>query len=339
MSHNYEVAIAVHKAMAESIFTKEDIEFLKSFAKINPIEELPEEMTIEYMAEILQNADACITCWGTPSFTEELLEKAGKLRLISHAAGSVKHLIPGSYWDSGFRRITSNAPVIAEDVAQTTLAYILCSLRGLWGFANSTRSGEWRGGEASLFETRRLNGLKVGIVSASHVGKETIKILKPFGCEIILYDPNVSPIEAAELNVTLMELDDLITVCDVISLHSPGTEECRHIINAKNAPLMKDGALLVNTARGILIDESALLKELETGRIFACIDVTDPEPPASDHMFRKLENVILTPHIAGGHTVNGRKDLGRNAIKNIFTYLHKGFLDFEVRSEMLDRMA
>jgi phosphoglycerate dehydrogenase-like enzyme len=111
------------------------------------------------------------------------------------------------------------------------------------------------------------------------------------------------------------------------------------MINKDNLPLMKDGALFINTARGMLVDENALIGELKTGRIFACIDVTDPEPPPAGHPFRRLENVILTPHIAGGHTVNGRPLLGRNAINEIYNFFQKGLLNYEVRREMIDRMA
>jgi len=111
------------------------------------------------------------------------------------------------------------------------------------------------------------------------------------------------------------------------------------MLNSANLPLLQDGALFINTARGTLVEEPALIRELETGRIFACIDVADPEPPAIDHPFRTLDNVILTPHIAGGHTVNGRHKLGRNSIKEIYNYLTKGTLAYEVREEMLERMA
>ena len=336
---SFDVAIAVGKDMAQSIFSACDIDFLSSFAKINPLDELPKDMTTEFMAQILKNADACITCWGTPSFSDEMLEQAKKLRLIAHSAGSIKNLIPKTYWEAGTRRITSNAALIAEDVAQTVLAFILCSLRGLWGFAKSTKNGQWSGGEASLFATRSLDNLNVGLVGGSHVGKAVIKVLKPYNCNIKLYDPYISPIEANELGVTLSELDDLIATSDIISLHAPGTDECLKMINSKNAPLIKDGALFINTARGILVDEPSLIKELETGRFFACIDVTDPEPPAIGHPFRSMENVILTPHIAGGHTADVRKSLGRNSIKKVFKYLHTGILDHEVRQEMLARMA
>lgn len=338
VSSPYKVAIIMNKAMAYSIFNQKDFKFLSEFAHVNALEDLPEKMTIEFMREVLTDADACITCWGTPAFTDVLLEHAKKLRLIAHAAGSVKNIVPQSFWSTNCR-ITSNATVIAEDVAQTTLAFILCSLRCLWDFSRCTRSGEWSGGEASLFTTRRLNGLQVGIIGGSSVGREVIKILKPFGCTIKLYDPYISQIEAAILGVDLIGLDELISTSDVLTLHAPPTETCRHIINERNAPLIKDGALFINTARGMLVDEAALIKELKSGRIFACIDVTDPEPPSADHPFRTLNNVVLTPHIAGGHTINGRHMLGSNSIREIYNYLTKGLLSFEIRCEMLDHMA
>jgi len=334
----FNVAVALDKEMAASILGADDLEFLKSFADINPVEELPEEMTLSFMEKIFANADACLTCWGTPGISAELADSAAKLRLIAHAAGSVKYLVPDNYWRPG-RRVTSNAPVIAADVAQTVLAYILFVSRGLWTFANSTKRGEWSGGEASTFVTKRLNGMVIGVVGASHVGREVIKLLKPFDCAIELYDPLISDIDAASLGVTRVGLDELLSGCDVVTLHAPAIESCRHMINSDNLALIKNGALFINTARGMLVDESALLSELETGRFFACIDVTDPEPPAADHRFRTLDNVILTPHIAGGHTETGRRMLGKNSVSEIYDYLHKGVLKCEVRQEMLGTMA
>ena len=331
-------AIALTKQMAASILGTDELAFLQSFCATNPVEELPEKLTQPFMEKIFIDADACLTCWGTPNLTDELVASSPKLRLIAHAAGSVKSLVPSGYWRSG-RRVTSNAPVIAEDVAQTVLAYILFVTRGLWVFAQSTKTGEWTGGEASRFVTKRLNGLEVGVVGASHVGREVIKLLKPFGCVIRLYDPLISEIDAAALGVARSGLDELVSSCDVVTLHAPAIESCRHMLNKNNLPLLKDGALLINTARGTLIDEAALIAELETGRFFACIDVTEPEPPPADHRFRSLANVILTPHIAGGHTETGRRMLGRNSINEIYNYLHKGVLNFEVRREMLETMA
>jgi len=333
------VALLLTKPMANSILNNEVYDFLKSFADVNCIDALPNEMTPEIMKELVKDADACMTCWGTPGLTDEILQSAPKLKLIAHAAGSVKHMVPPSFWTQGGRRITSNAAVIAEDVAHTVLAFMLFAARGLWQFAKSTSKGEWMGGEASLFTTRRLEGLNIGLVGASYVGKSVIALLKPFNCTINVYDPLMPAFEAQSLGVNPMGLDEVIASSDILSLHAPAIESCRHMINAENMKLIKDGTLVINTARGMLIDEAAFIKELETGRFFACVDVTDPEPPTVDHPFRTMENVIITPHIAGGHTVNGRVLLGKNAALEIYNYLHRGTVKYEVRPEMLPYIA
>lgn len=334
----FKVGLVLERTLAESLFSEEDIYFLRSVADVNAIEELPEKVTREFMMETLKDADVAVTCWRTPSFTDEMLEQLPKLRLVAHGAGSVKNLVPPSFWQSG-RRIFSNAPIIAEDVAQTTLALILTSLKQLWQFNALTAEGKWTGGESGAFTIRRLDGLNVGLVGASRVGMEVVKILKPFRCNILMSDPYLSPLEAEDMGVSLMELDEMIAVSDVLSLHAPANEDCRHLLNARNLPLMKDDALLINTARGMLIDEQALIKELQTGRITACMDVTDPEPPAIDSPLRSLPNVILTPHIAGGHTVNGRRMMGRNVVTEIYNFLIKGKIREEVHVDMLNRMA
>lgn len=334
----WKVAILVNRPMANSIFAPEDLAFLGSFAQHNPIDGLPEVMTPEFMIEQLADADSCITCWGTPPITDDMLGRLPRLKLVAHAAGSVRALLPPSFYPSG-RRVISNAPIIAEDVAQTTLALMLTTLKQLWQFNDLTAKGGWSGGEKGSFSIRRLDGLTVGLVGASLVGKETIRILKPFRCRIIVDDPYMSPLEAERLGVEKVELDTLVATSDVISLHAPANPDCRHLLNARNIPTIKDGALVINTARGLLIDEAALIPELQSGRIMACIDVTDPEPPAADHPFRTLSNVILTPHIAGGHTANGRKMLGRNVIIETFNYQCKGLLNYEVRQEMFSHMA
>ena len=338
MSKNYKAAILVEHDLAHSIFQSKDLDFLASFAEFNPISQLPAKITPEFMTDMLKGAQACISSWRTPAFTDEIIEKATELKLIAHSAGAVRHMVTPNFWKSGCR-ITSNAKIIAEDVAQTTLALILTSLKQLWRFNSITSSGGWGGGEMNQFTTKRLDGLNLGIVGASNVGHEVINILKPFKCNINIYDPYLSSIEAEMLGVKLMPLDELIQTSDVLSLHAPANKDCRHMLNAGNIPMIKDGALLINMARGMLIDEAALIKELKTGRFTACLDVTDPEPPASDHLFRTMENVILTPHIAGGSTMNGRQMLGRNSIKEIYNFLIKGLIEYEVREEMLEHMA
>ncbi len=335
---DYRVGLVLEKSLAESLFSQDDLSILEQIAQINPICELPDTITREYMMQQLADADVAVTCWRTPSFTGEMLESLPKLRLVAHGAGSVKSLVPVEFFN-GNRRIFSNAPIIAEDVAQTTLAFILTSLKQIWQFNDMTHQGGWKGGESGNFTTKRPNGLKVGLVGASMVGREVIKYLKLFDCTIYMYDPYLSSLEAGALGVKPVTLDTLLRECDVVSLHAPANEDCRHMLNSDNIPLLKDGALLINTARGMLIDEVALIKELETGRISACLDVTDPEPPAEDSRLRTLSNVVLTPHIAGGHTVNGRRAMGRNVVNEVYSFLTTGKLKNEFHKEMFTHMA
>lgn len=332
-------AILVNKSMADSIFHSDDLAFLASFSDFNPVDALPSVMNFEFMREHIAEAESIITCWGTPNLTDELIRGAGNLKFIMHAAGSVKNLIPREVWAERRCRVSSNAPVIAEAVAQTVLGFILCSLGQFWSLNESTAQGAWSGGETSVFTTKTINGLTVGIVGASCVGREVIKILKPFNCKILVHDPYLSPYDAEALGVTPTDLDTLIKSSDIVTLHTPNNKDCHHLINERNVKLFRDGTLFINTSRGTCVDEKALVPELASGRIFACLDVTDPEPPAADHPFRKLKNVILTPHIAGGHTVNGRHKLGRNAVNEIFNYTVKGQIKFEIREEMLEHMA
>ncbi len=332
------VALLLTREMADSIFTAADLDILRGVAEFEDPAGLPVKMTQDYMLEHIAGADACVTCWGTPALTPAMLEAAPGLKLVAHAAGSIKYLIPPELWKTGCR-VTSNAPIIAKDVAQTVLALTLTSLLQLWGNAAGTKQGKWKGGESGTFTTKKLNGLDVGLIGLSYVCREVIKLFQLFDCNIKVYDPYACELEARRLGVKLVSLEELLSTCDVVSVHAPANEDCRHILNASNLPLMRDGTLFINTARGMIVDEPALVRELETGRIFACIDVTDPEPPAPDHPFRRLDNVILTSHVAGGHTKNGRKFLGANTILQLCNYLTKGFLEFEVREEMLEHMA
>ena len=334
----FKVGLVLEKSLAKSLFSPEGIKILGQIATVNPIEELPEKITREYMMEQLQDADVAVTCWRTPSFTTEMLEALPRLRLVAHGAGSVKNLIPLDFFN-GSRRVFSNAPVIAEDVAQTTLALILTSLKQIWQFNDMTHQGGWKGGESGSFSMKRLDGLNVGLVGASLVGRAVIRYLKLFNCVIYMYDPYLSALEAEELGVHLLPLEQLLKTCDVVSLHAPANEDCRHLLNAGNLSLMKNGALLINTARGMLIDEKALVQELETGRIFACLDVTDPEPPAEESKLRTLKNVVLTPHIAGGHTMNGRRMMGRNVVMEVYNFLTTGRLKHEFHRDMFSHMA
>jgi phosphoglycerate dehydrogenase-like enzyme len=257
----------------------------------------------EEMRELLSNADGCLTGWRV-RVPESALDGAKRLKIIGHMAGSVRRVVPPSVYERGIV-VTHAAPVIAKSVGEMALGLILAGLRCVVEHDTAFKQLGTRGDDRLPYATNRgLQGSRVGVIGASMTGRELIKLLHAFGdeVEICVYDPFLSEHAAGGLGVQKLELADLLSSCDVVSLHAPATEQTVHMIGADEVRLLKDGALLVNTARGNLIDHDALLAELQTGRIKAALDVYLETLTADQMMvseYRKLTNVIITPGRAG----------------------------------------
>jgi phosphoglycerate dehydrogenase-like enzyme len=249
-------------------------------------------------AAALAEADVLLTCWGATPLTAEVLDGAPRLRAVVHAAGSVKHHITDACWERGIA-VTSAAGANALPVAEFTLAATLFAgkrvLQTAQRYATLRTDHDWLQELAGSGNYRRT----VGIIGASRIGRRVIELLRPFDLDVLLYDPYVDAAEAGRLGVRLATLDELCARSSVVSVHAPQLPETRHLIGAAQLAAMATGTTLINTARGSLIDEDALLPELKSGRLHAVLDVTDPElPPALSPLY-ELPNVLLTPHIAG----------------------------------------
>ncbi len=259
---------------------------------------LPEELT-----ELLPGAEAVVTSWGSPVFTPELLAVADGLRIVGHAAGSVKHLMPKEGYDRGVV-VLSAAAVIADSVAEYTLWAMLGMQRDLYRYDRRMKSDRaWK--EPGESFAQELYYKKVGIVGASMVGRRVITLLGPFSCDVAVYDPYLSEADAKELDVRKVSLEKLFSTSDIISVHAPTTPETKEMIGAQHFQAMKEGALFINTARAWVVDQSAMVAELRTGRIRAVLDVFAQEPLPPDDPLRDLDNVFLTPHVSG-HTTESR---------------------------------
>jgi phosphoglycerate dehydrogenase-like enzyme len=259
-------------------------------------------LTTDQVIERSAGQDALVTGWGSPPLNAEFFEQAAQMKIIAHSAGSVKYLVDRELIDKYLIPrdicIFSANVAIALNVAETTVGMLIAAPRRWIEFATHFRAtGEWKPSHIES-EGQFLLGAVVGLVSASAVGREVIKLLQPFDVTILVYDPYISEEQASELGVEKVELNELFERSDMVSLHAPKIPETTNMIGAEQLKLLKDGAALVNTARGAVIDHDALLAECRTGRITAALDVTEPEPPAQDSPFRELENVIITPHIA-----------------------------------------
>lgn len=286
----------------ERVFKKETFQrMLERFdVKINGTNK---DYTTQQVADEIKGFDALVTGWGTPNLSEAVFENADKLKMIAHSAGSVKgflqkvvvdkYIIPRSII------VFSANSAIAFNVAESTIGLMIMVSRRFMDHALFIRQTDrWRDPNVP-YNGLYLMGSTVGIVSASKVGRNVIELLKPFKVNILVYDPYLSDWEAGRLGVYKTELDDLFAKSDFVSLHAPSIPETYHLIGEKQLKLLRDGATLVNTSRGSVIDHDALYAEAKTGRILVALDVTDPEPLPPDNPLRKLPNVILTPHISG----------------------------------------
>ncbi|MFC8759909.1 hydroxyacid dehydrogenase [Streptomyces sp. NPDC057193] len=246
----------------------------------------------------LAETEVLVTSWGCPVLDEAVLAAAPRLRAVIHAAGSVKHHVTDACWERGIQ-VTSAAWANALPVAEYTVAAILFSNKQVLQIAADYRGRrapyDWQAAYSHIGNHRRT----VGIVGASQIGRRVLELLRPFDLQPLLHDPYVDPDEAIVLGARAVELDELCALSDVVSIHAPQLPSTRHMIDSRRLALMPDGATLINTSRGSLIDQDALVDELVSGRINAVLDVTTPDVPPADSPLYDLPNVLLTPHIAG----------------------------------------
>lgn len=288
------------------------------------------------LREALARAEVLVTGWGCPRLDAAALDATPKLRAVLHAAGSVKGFATAEVWRRGIV-VSSAAAANALPVAEYTLAMILLTGKDVFAFRR-------------LLRTRRdvpygdvvpgigNHGRRVGVVGASRVGRRLIELLRPYDLAVALTDPHVDAAEAARLGVPLLPLDELLRTCDVVTLHAPETPETRRLIGARELALMPTGAVLVNTARGALVDHDALVEELSTGRLTAVLDVTDPEPLPADSPLFDLPNAFVTPHLAGSQG-NELARLGRTVVEEAGRLAAGDRLLHAVDPAALDRLA
>ena len=286
---------------------------------------------------VLAVADACITSWGVAPLDADVVAAAARLGHLAHMGGSVKRFVSDAVWARGIR-VTSASVTLARDVAETTLGLMIVGRKRIWPLGNHVRDGGWRDSPTwHRWDARELHRSTVGLIGAGSVGRHVIDLLAPFDTTILIADPYLSHDEARRLGAEKVELDELMARGDVVSIHAPDNEQTRHMVGAEQLSRMSDGAVLINTARGSIIDEPALVDELARGRIFAFLDVTDPEPPAPDSPLRRLDNVVVTPHIAG--CIENCHRMGELAVEEVRRYLAGQPAINEIRPDMLHRIA
>jgi phosphoglycerate dehydrogenase-like enzyme len=286
----------------ERVFRPETYERLCRRFDVTP-SSADERWASEQLAERIRGYDAVVTGWGSPPFTAAVLENADRLRIVAHSAGSIKGLFPRELVDAvvvprGLTVFSANG-AIALNVAEYTVGAMIMVPRRFVEQTNAIRASDaWRD-PALPPNARYLRGATVGLVSASTVAREVISLLRPFDVRVLVYDPYLSDDDAGRLDVEKVDLDALFERSEIVSLHAPSIPATRHMVGASQLARLRDGALLINTSRGSVLDHDALAQAANTGRIRVVLDVTEPEPLPADHPLRRLPNVYLTPHMSG----------------------------------------
>ncbi len=329
------VAITIGKIHYDRMFSERALADLEKFAQVVHAGENPAQK--DELLTLLAAADACITSWEVARLDADVMAAAPKLKAMAHMGSSVGRFVSDAFWARGMH-LTSSGIALARSVAETTIGLMLVGQKQIWPLGQHVRDGGWR--DSPVWErwySRELFRKKVGIIGASNVGRHVIELLEPYDTDILLYDPFVEAAEAAELGTTKVELDELLEQSDVVSLHAPANKATYQMLNAEGLARMKDDALLINTGRGSLIDEQALITELQKGRFFAFLDVTDPEPPALDSPLRSLPNVVVTPHIAG--CIENCNHMGELAVEELRRFFAGEPPIYQITYEAFQRVA
>jgi len=290
-------------------------------------------------APLLAETEILVTGWGSQLVDGALLARLPRLRLIAHLAGTIKHVVAPEVLQAGVL-VTSAAAANAGPVAEFTVAAILWHNKRVLDWARlyrAERADLVKRGCAMTGEIGNRDKV-IGVVGASRVGRRLIELLRPHRLRVLLCDPFVTPAEARAMGVELTALHPLIAASDVVSLHQPLLPATENSFGAREVALLRDGALLINTARGRIVDHPALIAGLATGRFSALLDVTEPEPLPADSPLWDMPNVMLTPHVAGsmGTEVADMTDL---VLDEIARFGRGAPLEHAVAAESWERVA
>ena len=285
----------------------------------------------------LAGTEVLFTFWGCPTVDRATLDAAPRLRAVVHAAGTVKNIVTADCWDRGIT-VSSAAWANALPVAEYTVAAVLMSNKRLLQFSADFRRvrhlDDWHHRYPDVGNHRRT----VGLIGASRIGRRVMELLQPYDLDLVVYDPHLSRAEARALGVRKAELAEVCAASDVLSVHAPELAETRHMIDRGMLGLLPDGATVINTSRGSLVQQDALVDELCSGRLHAVLDVTDPELLPVDSPLYELPNVLLTPHIAG--SVGGElQRMADSAIAELARYASGQPFAHAVLPEQLERTA
>ena len=266
------------------------------------------------LADFLADLDGVIG--GLELYNRQTVRKAEKLKIVARYGVGMDTMDLPYLKEKGIRVGTI---VNHVEVAEFAVALILGMVKNVPGYDRKVKAGGW-----GLEKARTLKEMTVGIIGFGKIGQDVADRLRPFGCRLLASDPVIGPEKAAEHGVKLVDMDTLLKESDIVTVHCPAIPSTYHMINEEAIAKMKDGAYLVNTSRGSVMDEAAFAKALKSGKLAGgAADVYEKEPLPEGSPLRELENVILTPH-AAAQTLEAYYTCGMICAKTIVNVLNGG---------------
>ena len=248
----------------------------------------------ETIIQNVKDSDAILTLYA--DVDEDVIKAAENAKVISRYGIGVNMIDVDAATKHG-KMVANVNDYCIDEVSDHTLAFILASARRLFAYNEQTKNGEWDFKKVRI--PLRASDAVVGVVGFGKIPVRLAEKLVAIGYQVLAYDPFVDREAMAKKGVVKAELDEIMEKSDFISVHVPLIEQTRHLISTKEFQLMKESVYLINTARGPIIDEEALILAIKEGKVAGCcLDVTETEPLPHDHELRKMEQVILSPHAA-----------------------------------------
>ena len=289
----------------------------------------PEERT-----EMARFAEVLVV--GSATMTREFLSVLPRLKGLVRGGIGVDAVDVAAATDLGF--VVANVPDFCTDeVAEHTFALIFAVARKITPIDRRVRRGQWQGlVPTQILPIYRLRGRTLGVIGMGKIGRMVAQKARALGMNVIGFDPYLLPGVAAAIGVPLVSLEELLRQADVVSLHVPLTSETRHLINARTLALMKSQSMLINVARGQIVDEAALQMALDSGHLAgAGLDVLEQEPPAASNGLFRFENVVFTSHYASC-SVEAYADLRRQISEQVAEILRAEFPRNLVNREVMN---
>jgi D-3-phosphoglycerate dehydrogenase len=296
-------------------------EFRDAFAQagINPyLPRIPgQQLSAEELTRLIETYDGVIA--GDDHFTRPVLENAHQLRVISKWGVGLDAIDRDAASELGIA-VTNTPNMFDDEVADVTIGYLIMLVRGLHRIDHAVRAGEWL-----QIEGRSLAGATLGVVGLGGIGRATARRAKAMGMTVLGADPSASAADAArQLGVCVVGFGDLMRKSDAVALNCPLTHETRGLLGTEALALARENLLVINTARGPVVDEGALIEGLRSGHIAgAALDVFEHEPVPRESPLRSMERVILGSHNAS-NTRQAVLRTSARAVDNLFRHLGVG---------------